>query len=316
MSNFTPPLWITSADDPDDEYFSRRLSLRAKAGELMRVRQGLYLPTPVWKDLKPWEQYRMRIEAVHRTARSAPIFCHRASAQVWGIPVITIPALVDTFEGRSGGGHSGAGVYRHRTDLSKVCTAQVDGLTVTSKLQTARDLAVVLPFPEAVAAMDRILSPRLLVGEQRSRPIQKSHMEISMKLLPHANYIRRVERVLAFADGLSGSPGESLSRAHMVQFGFPAPELQHEVRDGQGRIGYTDFYWKELGLVGEFDGWVKYSRGEFLAGDLPADALWKEKVREDRIRDTGLRVTRWMWTEVSNPELLRQRLLGAGLRPL
>ncbi len=310
------PQWITSADDPDDEYFSRRLSRRAKTGELTRVRHGLYLPSTVWVDLKPWEQYRMQIEAVHRTARSAPLFCQRAAAQVWGIPVIEIPPFVDTFEGRSGGGHSGGGVRRHRTDLSKVCTEQLAGLTVTSKLQTARDLAVALPFREGVAAMDRILSTRPLPGELKSCPVRKEQMEISMLLLPCASHIRRVQQVLDFADGLSGSPGESLSRAHMHTLGFPAPELQHEVRDDQGRIGYMDFYWKEFGLVGEFDGWIKYSRDEYLAGDLPADALRKEKVREDRIRATGLRVVRWMWDAVNNPEIMRRKLLQAGLRVL
>ncbi|WP_434617407.1 hypothetical protein [Arthrobacter sp. A5] len=55
-------------------------------------------------------------------------------------------------------------------------------------------------------------------------------MEITMLLLPCASHIRRVQRVLDFADGLSGSPGKSLSRAHLHTLGLPAPELQQEVR--------------------------------------------------------------------------------------
>ena len=57
-----------------------------------------------------------------------------------------------------------------------------------------------------------------------------------------------------------------------------------------------------------------------MAGDLPADALRKEKIREDRIRATGLRVVRWlpvvtwMWDAVNNPEILWRKLLQAGLR--
>ena len=54
-----------------------------------------------------------------------------------------------------------------------------------------------------------------------------------------------------------------------------------------------DFHRKEFGLGGVFDGRIKYSGDEYLAGDLPADALRKEIIREDRIRATGLRV-RWL----------------------
>ncbi len=79
---------------------------------------------------------------------------------------------------------------------------------------------------------------------------------------------------------------------------------------------YTDFYWKDLGLIGEFDGWVKYSRGDYLDGELPSEALRKEKVRGDRTRATGLGVVRWMWDAVINPGLLRQKLIQAGLKPL
>ncbi|MDJ0354797.1 hypothetical protein [Paenarthrobacter sp. PH39-S1] len=71
-------------------------------------------------------------------------------------------------------------------------------------------------------------------------------MEISLLLLPSASHIGRVQRVLDFADGLSGSPGESPSRAHLHMLGLPAPEPQHEVRHDQDRAGYLDFYRKVL----------------------------------------------------------------------
>ncbi|HEV7169309.1 MAG TPA: hypothetical protein VGN49_15235 [Micrococcaceae bacterium] len=316
MSSFKPPPWTTPADRPDDENYARVLSRQAKRGELCRVRRGLYLPTSVWRGLEPWQQYAVRIDAVHRTAHGDPIFCQRSAAQLWGIPVIEIPDFVDMLVSQEGGGRSTADVRRHRSDLSEVRTVRIRGLRATTKLQTVRDLAVVLPFPDAVAAMDRVLSPLNLPVERASTPLQKPQVAASLKLLPYASQQRRVQRVLDFADGRSGSPGESLSRAHIFRLGLPIPALQHEIRDGQGRIGYADFYWKESGLVGEFDGWVKYSRGEFLAGELPSEVLRREKVREDRIRATGLRVVRWMWSEARKPELLRQKLIRAGLKPL
>ena len=99
--------------------------------------------------------------------------------------------------------------------------------------------------------MDRILSRRPLPGELKSCPVRREQMEIPMLLLPLpacAGQIGGVQRVLDFADGLSGTPGESLSRAHLHTLGFPAPEPQHEVRDDQDRVGYMDCYRKESGL--------------------------------------------------------------------
>ncbi len=316
MNKFVPPQWLTPADNPDDENYARVLARSRKRGELVRVRQGLYLPAATWKGLEPWEKYAMRIDAVHRAAHGDPIFCRRSAAQLWGIPVIEIPDFVDILIGRKGGGRSTTDVRRHRSDLPTVFTVRIGGLLATTKLQTVRDLAVALPFPDAVAAMDRALSSRPLRAEKNGAGLQKFQISISMDLLPHASQQRRVQRVLDFADKLSGSPGESLSRAHMSRLGLPIPELQHEVRDDEGRIGYADFYWKEFGLVGEFDGWVKYSRGEYLAGELPSNVLRREKIREDRIRATGLAVVRWMWDAVMTPVLLRQKLVGAGVRPL
>ncbi len=241
MNTFIPPDWITPADEPDDENYARKLSRRTKRRELIRVRRGLYLPIAAWNGLHPWERFAIRIDAVHRTAHSEPVFCQRSAAQLLGIPVIDIPAFVDTLVGQDGGGRSSADVRRHRADLSKVHTIRVGGLIATSKLQTVRDLAVALPFPDAVAAMDRALSRLPLRGERNGKALLKKQVEISMSLLPYMSQQRRVQRVLDFADRLSGSPGESMSRAHMMRLGFPLPELQHEVRDSAGRIGLHGF---------------------------------------------------------------------------
>lgn len=114
----------------------------------------------------------------------------------------------------------------------------------------------------------------------------------------------------------SESVGESLSRAVIYQFGFPSPEVQYKIHDASGReIARTDFGWKHLRLVGEFDGLVKYTRNEYLLGRSPQDVVVAEKIREDRIRAQGYRVVRWLWKDVHNqPERLRSLLEQAGLQ--
>lgn len=123
----------------------------------------------------------------------------------------------------------------------------------------------------------------------------------------------RVERVIDFADGRAESVGESLSRVRIHELGFPAPELQRPLSDRRGLIGFGDFAWDEL--IGEFDGRVKYADPAMLQGRAPSEVVVREKRREDRIRATGRRMTRWVWSDVMPAGALGQILLDAGLRP-
>ena len=116
----------------------------------------------------------------------------------------------------------------------------------------------------------------------------------------------------ALADPLSMSAGESLSRVQMFLLNLPKPELQKEIRDAAGLVGFVDFGWE--GVVGEFDGKVKYRVAE---GASPADAgeiVWREKQREDRLR-RQVRVARWTWAIALDRARLGARLAEYGIRP-
>jgi len=72
----------------------------------------------------------------------------------------------------------------------------------------------------------------------------------------------------------------------------------------------VDFAWPHLGVVGEFDGRVKYGRD--LAPDQdPTEVLWDEKVREDLLRELGWLVVRWTWADLRHPEEWLARLVRA-----
>jgi hypothetical protein len=62
-----------------------------------------------------------------------------------------------------------------------------------------------------------------------------------------------------------------------------------EIHDGDGLIGRVDAWYDEAAVAVEFDGRVKYSDPRAAS---PSEALWKEKRREDRLRDAGPRVVR------------------------
>jgi hypothetical protein len=85
------------------------------------------------------------------------------------------------------------------------------------------------------------------------------------------------------------------------------------VRRPEGGFDYPDFEWDDV--FGEFDGYAKYTRDEYTNGREMAEIVWEEKLREDRLRETGKRVCRWTWDVARSPSALEARLRAAGLTP-
>ena len=74
----------------------------------------------------------------------------------------------------------------------------------------------------------------------------------------------------------------------------------------------VDFLLEDHRLVIEFDGFVKYGRRAPLdTSPTPADVLFAEKVREDRIRSMDYVVVRVVWRDLEDLPLLRRRIEAA-----
>jgi hypothetical protein len=162
---------------------------------------------------------------------------------------------------------------------------------VTSVAATVVAMSRMLPFGRAVAVMDKA------IHEPRNGAALTTRAELERELAQLGRVPGRAAagRVLKFATPLSGSAGESISRAGIFLLGFLAPDLQVPHWDRAGLIGYSDFFWPGIRSVGEFDGHGKYLRDEFTGGRPAADVVIAEKVREDRLRALGLGVFRWDW---------------------
>ena len=79
-------------------------------------------------------------------------------------------------------------------------------------------------------------------------------------------------------------------------------------------MGRADFGWEAQRTLGEFDGKVKYGRLLLKPGQSPENALFEEKRREDRLRDLGWQVVRWVWADLFAPSALLDRLHRACAR--
>jgi hypothetical protein len=122
-------------------------------------------------------------------------------------------------------------------------------------------------------------------------------------------FMRHLHIPLRMADPRSGSIGESRGMWAFRAIGVPAPQPQFEVFHPTGELaGTCDWGWEEYGLLGEFDGRVKYGR-LLKPGQEPGAVVFQEKVREDLLRElTGFGMIRFIWSDYSDVELMRSRL--------
>ena len=72
-------------------------------------------------------------------------------------------------------------------------------------------------------------------------------------------------------------------------------------------LGTAGFGWPEHGVVGEFDGGIRYGR-VLRAGQVRAEAVVAEQRREDRMRAVLEGVVRWVWAELDAFADVAQRL--------
>jgi hypothetical protein len=95
---------------------------------------------------------------------------------------------------------------------------------------------------------------------------------------------------------------------------LPPPELQVPFFDDDGLIGYADFYWRELDLIGEVDGRSKYGPNRhFQRSITPEELVWQEKRREDRLRRVVTSFVRLDWQTIADRRALASRLSQYGL---
>ncbi|HET7723139.1 MAG TPA: DUF559 domain-containing protein [Propionibacteriaceae bacterium] len=283
------------------------------SGRLVRVRQGVFVAAGGWPaDAAAQHLVRARAElVVHPDAAIS----HVSAALVWELPhpgsswwheappSVTLPS--------GGGARSGRGHATHH--VGSLARSQVtrdpEGYAVTTASRTAVDLADGLTLPERLVLLDaaaRHVVESLVVGAaRRADYVRPSYVSAAKGQLSAAAASRRpcgLALAISLAVPARESVAESLSAGHLHLAGLPAPEFQHRIRSPKGDL-FPDFYWPELGLVGEVDGTVKYA---------DPSAYEREKLREQALRDLGYGIVRWTAREIMlTPDVVVDRVARA-----
>jgi hypothetical protein len=285
---------------------SRALRRDTERGLLVALRRGAFVEVPVWDAASPRERHILRARAALAAAQHTTILAGTSAAAVWGMPIGgDWPTDVTLLDRWRGGGRSEPGVRKTAAGFTTAHSVVVNGLPVTSLARTALDVARARSFTDATGSLDWVL------WRKNPRRILATDLADELSVMNPRTGIRHLRRLVAFATDLSDSFGESKTRAVIRLLGFDDPLLQVPFRDEKGTME-PDYYWPNIAQAAEFDGKVKYTRDEYTGGD-PSEVVWREKLREDRLRALGLGVTRIVWADMMNPPRLERLLIAAGV---
>jgi hypothetical protein len=294
------PVLLRRADALVAGYTDAELARLVRRKELSRLLRGTYTEGSAPPPMEPAARHALVVSATIAGLRVPAIVGHQSAAVLHGLPVWGIPlGRVHILRPPPARGTGSTRVHLHVARVPDEQVVLVDGVLATDVTRTIVDVARTVPFESAVVMADWALLKRMT---------SRVDLEECLGLMGSVPGRRAAARVIAFADPLSESVGESRSRVLMHRLGLPKPDLQVRVlrRDGS-RIGRCDFGWKDRRTLGEFDGRVKYGR-LLRPGQSPGDAVFEEKRREDELRDHRWQVARWTWDDLDHPRAVEQRI--------
>ena len=269
-----------------------RNALRTKLWH--RVRHGAYCFGDTWAATDPTGRHLILARAVMRSLAGRVALSHTSAlvahgVDVWGADLSRVH--VTRLDG--GAGRVERDVVHHEGTLVENDLIVVNRILMTTPVRAVLEAGTVLSVESALVSTDSALHRGLCDPDE----LGAGYPEFS-----HWPGAQRLQLVLRLADGRSESVGETRSRHVFWTQNLPAPELQFHVHDDHGRlIGITDFAWPEHGMLGEFDGKVKYAR-LLKPGQEPGEVVFEEKRREDLLREyTGFGMGRMIWADLANP---------------
>ena len=281
----------------------REISAMVSTGQLRRFRRGRYAVAGAWDVANDQQRHRTRARELGSAVAGRAAISHESAALLHGLllPAGGLSRVHLTWPG-SPGRRATPHVTPHRGRLAASDLIEIDGVLLTSVARTVFDVARLGVWHRAIAVADSALRLLLCSREDFVDVIDRHHR------VPGAF---RARRILEFADPLAESVGESICRLSMAQIGLPAPTLQSVVSSLDNIHDYrVDFEFETMRTVAEFDGRVKYGR-LLKSGQSAGDAAFAEKVREDRIRDTGRQVVRVVWADLGAGPSLLSRFVAA-----
>lgn len=293
--------FFTRREAEDAGYDDRAVARMMRAEVWTRFRRGYYSFTDEWNALDDVGRHLVRSRAVLRSLGDAVALSHVSAVvahgiDVWGLPLDRVH--VTRLDG--GAGRVEGDVVHHEGLCLDGDVIEVDGLRVTSAVRSVLEAGSRGSNESALCLFDNGLHH----GRFNQDELYRTHLRLG-----NWPWMQHLHIPVRMADPRAASIGESRGRWLCRVSHLPAPELQYVVNDADGNhIGTCDWGWPELGLLGEFDGRIKYGR-LLRDGQEPGEVVFAEKQREDRLREaTGHAMVRLVWSDYDRPRLTAARI--------
>lgn len=282
-------------------YSDRQLAQALRAKQLARVRHGAYVSHQIWQQADHVERYKLRCRAVLLTHGDRVALSHTSAAVAHGLRLFE-PDLSQVHAVRldKGGGRQLNDVRYHEGAGEVDELVVVDGMRVMDPVRSALGTASLLSVEAGIVVLDSLFDLGLGTPQELAAAYERR---------ARWPYSQRLQMSVRLARVGSQSVGESRFRYLCFCHHLPEPRLQWHVYDVDGRlVGITDFAWPEHRVLGEFDGKQKYHQ-LLKPGQTPADAVFAEKKREDRLREaTDFKMIRFVWADLYSPDKTAARL--------
>lgn len=288
-----------------DRANARDLQRRHRAGEVVRVRHGVYVEAAAWAALDDRARHLVRMRAVLPLVRSGSMWALDSAGAVLGVPRIDPwPAQAHVFAPDLDADRRRVGLTMHAEHPVR-SGVEFHGVGVTELAQTVVGLARRGSLCTAVVSLDHALRSGVPEEELRARAADAGPWGAA-----------RVEQALRRCDARHESVGESWFAARAGQLGLRGLVPQHVFVARDGTIDRVDFWLPHEGVIVEFDGRQKYDDPDMLQGRTVSDVVWAEKIREDRLRARPevRTVVRPRWWHLLDPERLRALFRMHGVR--
>ncbi|MFN8184974.1 MAG: hypothetical protein U0R23_11175 [Candidatus Nanopelagicales bacterium] len=268
-----------------------RPEIDALCRDAVIVRRGVYVPSGDSKHL-----YARRCEAALAAVRAGAALAGPSAAFHWDLPLIDVPEAI-FLRGLTRGRYAG-GVRLIHGDAEYVLH---DGALVTTPAWTVIDCARLLSRRDGLIIADAVLHEGLCtVGELRT----------TLEEAGPLHGISRARWVVANADPLSESPGETWTRMVVRDLGYDVVSQFHVQTDDGGAD--IDLLIADTLLGLEFDGRLKY-RGKHKG--QAENRIVREKIRQGKLEELGYHILRVVWDQLHKPAALDRRIRAKGVRP-
>jgi hypothetical protein len=287
---------VTTAELAAAGWRQDQVRASTKRGDLMTVRRGVYADGNHGRKLLTFGDGKQLLGVAAAAALAGPgaVVSHQSAAYLHKIDLVGRRNSAVHLTRPPGTGWRGpAGVRQHCAALPPDHVTDILGLAVTTGARTAVDLARTLTFRAGVVAADSALHQRLA---------SKDELLAVLSACTRWPGSGTAADVIAFADGRSESPLESIARVVFRDCGLPPPELQAliGIADDVARV---DFYWEQYLTIVEVDGAIKYN------DPLRARA---QLARDSWLRSLGYEVVHFTWEEITTmPELVAIKIREA-----